>query len=72
MEQAKKAKTFPQNAEVIHNELQNMTKKLRTFLSGIRKIVDNFYQSCKRNQSSTGRCFQNLTFYCSIRCNLSK
>ncbi len=46
MEQAKKAKTFPQNAEVIHNGSQKLTRKLQTFLSDIRIIVDNFYQVC--------------------------
>ena len=44
MEQAKKAKTFPQNAEVIHNVLRNMSRKLQCFLSCMSIIVNNFYK----------------------------
>lgn len=53
MEQAEMAKTFPQNREVIHNRSQNLRQKLQTFLSVIRKIVDNFVQVYNGGQNAT-------------------
>jgi len=41
MEQAKNLKTFPQKVEVIHNGSRILAKILQTFLSDLKKIVDN-------------------------------
>lgn len=69
MEQAKNLKTFPQKVEVIHNGSRILAKILQTFLSDLKKIVDNSKQVYNRDQSSTKSAFKSPNLHCSTNGN---